>query len=493
LTYATFVPGNTQSTSIDVDPAGNAVIAGWSPSPGRCGITKLKPDGSAAIFATQVGTGNGDVCSAVAADLEGNTIVAGSSLGDAFVTKLDAAGSTVYSKRIGGNGRDDGFAVAVDSGGDIYLAGNTASTDFPVTAGAYQNVLGTVCAINTGGGGFIGPGIGIPIYQGAFVVKLDPAGTPLYSTYLGTGCDSARSIALDAAGSVWLAGATNSPQYPQVMAVESGPAGGAQKPVVTMLYSNGAGIGFSSFLNGANVVHVDRFGNIYAGGSAGGHASVAKIQTQYPAPLSIRTVGNAFGRRNGPVSPGQITLITVNGLAPDAPQDLTLSPSGAVPRTLSSTQVLFDGEAAALVSVQPGQIIAVAPYDLAGHRQTTVQIVASGVLSTPMVADVAADRAYLTADGSGTGRALARNPDGTLNSPDNPAPQGNPVTVYATGIGAADPSCAEGSVATTTTGAINGYTSAPGYLCGIFQISFQTPFATGNVGIGNTGLTVVVK
>jgi uncharacterized protein (TIGR03437 family) len=89
--------------------------------------------------------------------------------------------------------------------------------------------------------------------------------------------------------------------------------------------------------------------------------------------------------------------------------------------------VLFDGEPAALVSVLPGQIVAIAPYDLAGRRQTTVQIAASGVLSTPMIADVATDRAYLTADGSGTGRALARNPDGTLNSPDNPAPQGKPA------------------------------------------------------------------
>jgi uncharacterized protein (TIGR03437 family) len=220
---------------------------------------------------------------------------------------------------------------------------------------------------------------------------------------------------------------------------------------------------------------------------------VGKIQTQYPAPLAIRTVGNLFGRRDGPVSPGQITLINVDGLAPDAPQDFTFVPSNPLPRSISGTQVLFDGEAAALVSVQPGQVAAVAPYDLAGRRQTTVRVVANGAVSTPMIADVLADLAYLSSDGSGTGRALARNPDGTLNGPDNPAPEGQYLTVYVTGIGVADPSCPEGGVATGAATVSGGYTPAPGYLCGIYQISFLAPHTAGNVGIGNTGLTVVVK
>jgi len=235
------------------------------------------------------------------------------------------------------------------------------------------------------------------------------------------------------------------------------------------------------------------FGNIWVGGTAGGHASLGQIQTQYPSPLAIRTVGNAFGRRDGPVSPGQITLVTLDGFVPDAPRDLTLTPTDPLPRTFSGTQVLFDGEPAALVSVGAGQVVAVAPYDIAGRRQVSVQVSVNGALSRPMLADVLSDIAYLSADGSGSGRAFALNPDGSVNAPGNPAPIGQYVTVFATGIGTADPSCAEGGVATQAVAATLGYTSAVGYLCGVYQIAFLTPAAAGNIGIGNTGLSVAVR
>jgi uncharacterized protein (TIGR03437 family) len=327
-----------------------------------------------------------------------------------------------------------------------------------------------------------------------FVAKLDPGGNPIYFTYLGTGCDSARQIALNASGNAWVVGTTNSTKFPQAAAFESGPpAGGSGKAVVTALRADGTALDLSSFFSGAYAIAVDVFGNIWVGGTAGGHASIAQIQTQYPAPLTIRTVGNAFGRRNGPISPGQITLVTLDGFVPDAPHDFTLTPADPLPHSISGTQVLFDGEPAALVSVSAGQVVAVAPYDIAGRPQVTVQVSANGQLSTPMRADVLADAAYLTADGSGSGRAFALNPDGSVNSPDSPAPIGRYVTVFATGIGLADPSCAEGSVATQAAPAPNGYTSAVGYLCGVYQIAFLTPPIVGNVGIGNTGLTVAVK
>ena len=138
-------------------------------------------------------------------------------------------------------------------------------------------------------------------------------------------------------------------------------------------------------------------------------------------------------------------------------------------------------------------MVAVAPYQIAGRRQVSVQVSVNGVLSTPMIADVLPDIAYLTVDGSGFGRAFALNPDGSVNSPDNPAPTGRYVTVFATGIGTADPSCAEGSVTAQAVPARLGYTSAVGYLCGVYQIAFLTPSTAGNVGIGNTNLTVAVK
>ncbi|TMH86362.1 MAG: hypothetical protein E6H44_12400, partial [Betaproteobacteria bacterium] len=58
---------------------------------------------------------------------------------DAFVTKLDAAGSAlVYSTYLGGSGSDAGHAIAVDASADAYVTGFTASGDFPATAGSFQ-------------------------------------------------------------------------------------------------------------------------------------------------------------------------------------------------------------------------------------------------------------------------------------------------------------------------------------------------------------------
>src|ERR1035438_8741547 len=103
----------------------------------------------------------------------------------AFVSKFSPDGSSlVYSTYLGGNGYDYAYAIAVDSGGNAYVTGETDSPDFPVTSGAYQ----TVCSPSPNN-------TGAPILNSsncgsadtsAFVTKLNPAGTGLvYSTFLG--------------------------------------------------------------------------------------------------------------------------------------------------------------------------------------------------------------------------------------------------------------------------------------------------------------------
>ena len=83
---------------------------------------------------------------------------------DTFVTKLNATGSAlIYSTLLGGSQHDDPVGIAVDGAGNAYVVGNTASTDYPVTAGA----LATTAA-------------------GLFVTKLNADGLELvYSTYFG--------------------------------------------------------------------------------------------------------------------------------------------------------------------------------------------------------------------------------------------------------------------------------------------------------------------
>src|SRR5438445_323495 len=86
---------------------------------------------------------------------------------DAFVTKLDPAGSTLlYSTFLGGSRDDVGFGIALDAAGDAYVTGFAASSDFPTSVGA----------LDTSQNGS----------DDAFVTKLNPAGsTLLYSTFLG--------------------------------------------------------------------------------------------------------------------------------------------------------------------------------------------------------------------------------------------------------------------------------------------------------------------
>src|SRR5207302_5061539 len=114
---------------------------------------------------------------------------------DAFVVKFNPSGNTLlYATYIGGRGEDKGAAIAVDSGGQAYVTGSTASTNFPVAA-AFQSALGGSKA--------------------AFVLKLNAVGNALlYSTYLGgTNYDLGTAIAVDAAGNAYLAGDTQSSDF----------------------------------------------------------------------------------------------------------------------------------------------------------------------------------------------------------------------------------------------------------------------------------------
>jgi hypothetical protein len=122
---------------------------------------------------------------------------------DAFVAKLNMTGSAlVYSTYLGGSAVstatafDAGHAIALDAAGSAYVTGQTNSSDFPTTAGAFD----------TSWNGS----------NDAFVTKLHPAGSGLlYSTYLGgSSSDQGWGVAVDADSSVYAAGETNSTNFP---------------------------------------------------------------------------------------------------------------------------------------------------------------------------------------------------------------------------------------------------------------------------------------
>jgi hypothetical protein len=150
----------------------------------------------------------------------------------AFVMKISpAARAVTYSTYLGGNGGDSAEGIAVLNG-NAYVTGNTGSTNFPTTSGAFRRTY-------AGGGD-------------AFVTKLNTAGSGLvYSTYLGgNGGDSGNSIAVNSSGHAFVTGATTSSNFPVKSAIDSTYNGGFDI-FVTRLWATGGGLQYSTYLGGS--------------------------------------------------------------------------------------------------------------------------------------------------------------------------------------------------------------------------------------------------
>ena len=232
------------------------------------------------VYATYVGGSGGDSGNAIAVDSNFDAYIAGytnsaefpttattpnkpyqaSSAGgtDAFVTKINSAGTAlIYSTYIGGSGTDVATALAL-SNGSIYLTGYTSSTNFPLlapvsTAVPFQQVYG--------GGS-----------TDAFVTELGTTGSSLvYSTYLGgNGADVGQGIAVDANGNAYVTGSTQSPNFP-VLSPLQGTLDGSEDAFITEVNYTGEGLVYSTYLGGSGAdlgqsIQVDSSGNAYVAG-----------------------------------------------------------------------------------------------------------------------------------------------------------------------------------------------------------------------------------
>jgi uncharacterized protein (TIGR03437 family) len=239
LYYSSYLGGNLVdvATGIAVDQNGNAYITGYTYStdfPVSAGaiqheltgdhnafVAKIDPEGKL-LYSTLLGGSGQDAAAAIAVDSDGNAYVTGytsspdfptknalqpqirqgcptrptgsdPAAGDAFVAKIDPGGSAlVYSTFIGGTCADQGQGIALDSAGNVYVAGVTSSADFPTTPGAMQE--GWTSAHNSG-----------------FLIKLAASGKSLvYSTFLGgTGDDLASAVTVDSNGNAYVTGSTS--------------------------------------------------------------------------------------------------------------------------------------------------------------------------------------------------------------------------------------------------------------------------------------------
>ena len=153
---------------------------------------------------------------------------------------------------LGGSSVNESDSIAVDGSGNAYIAGDTTSTSFPTTTGAFQTSAAN--GFNT------------------FVTKLNPTGTALiYSTYLsGKGLQFSNSIALDSSGNgnILQSFTANSTNFPTTTGAFQTNLGGTQNAFATKLNATGTALIYSTFLgaigpdNGYSIA-VDGSGNAY--------------------------------------------------------------------------------------------------------------------------------------------------------------------------------------------------------------------------------------
>lgn len=306
LTYSSLIGGSyiDDGLAITVDASGNAYLTGVSNSPnfpivnqipGACNgncpnggngvvyLTKINAAGSALVFSSFIGGSGGGAGSddggyGIAIDSSGNVYLAGvasspdfprvnqipaacnGSCNDgyhtaAFVAKINAAGNAlVYCSLLGGSGGSGGsdgdgaYGIGVDRSGNAYVAGFTSSPDFPLVFQIFGACNGT-CGTGTG--------FGFEDDYDTFVTKVNATGTALvYSTYVGGSHeDLAWGIAVDSSGNAYLAGDTQSTDFPRVNQIPGACNGGCGNGTVYVAYlakinAAGTAITYSSLIGG---------------------------------------------------------------------------------------------------------------------------------------------------------------------------------------------------------------------------------------------------
>jgi uncharacterized protein (TIGR03437 family) len=409
---------NDQLSSIAVDSAGNAYIAGWTTNPNfpnvggalgtaptsstdtRAFVAKLSPDGEL-VFSVLIGGATTAQASGIALTPQGQILVSGiasssgfpqtsgaysvaDSTNQWFLMELDAGASQVIFSATG----IGGSSIALDASGNIYLAGSSPGTDYPTTPGAYQTVLvqGHICS-----------GLCMVLVNGNLqhVTKVDPAASKLiYSTGLNDPTGAAGSttntgLAIDAAGDAYLTGTLMGAQYPFTVARPTDESG-----YLTKLDPTGANVLFSIPIGGGGV-QVDSSGAVYVGGVVSTYSPPTDLSVLSTTPLApppifswipqqcwpdnITAISEAYVMKVDPTSGKVLDGQWIDGSAP-----------GATAITLTAGNVWIIGETPGPdVPFSPGVLAPqnLGPGFLAGAYLSAVDF-SGGVKTGPAIACV---------------------------------------------------------------------------------------------------------
>ncbi|HEV2418706.1 MAG TPA: SBBP repeat-containing protein [Terriglobia bacterium] len=491
-----YLTGSTQSSNFPVANPLQKSLAGGSDA----FVTKLDPQGAKLIYSTFLGGSNADAGQAIAIDSAGEAFVTGFTLsadfptqsplqgagggGDAFVTKLNAAGSALlYSTYLGGSGEDRGLAIAVDGAGDAFVAGSTQSPVFPTTQGAFQT--------QPGGG------------TDAFVAEVNPAGSQLiYSTLLGgSGNDQANGIALDPAGNAYVAGSTSSPNFPTVSPSQASLGEGAcastcSNAFVAVVKPGGTGLIYSTYLGGngpdyGQAITADSSSNAYVAGTTASSTFPATGGVFQGTYAGSGTSGNGFITK---ISPANVAALALNpqtlkfgnqalGIA-SSPLTVTLTNAGSTPMSITGFAA-SDPEFAATANTCNGSLAA-------GGAQCTVSVTftpsstastTTAITANLAITDSAAgspQQVALTGTGATPGPGITFSPS-PLSFPGTPLVGASvgPLPVTLTNSGTAPLTITAVAISGSFTETNNCVTTLqPGSSCA-FQVTFSPTITTG--------------
>jgi acyl dehydratase len=352
LIYSTYLGGSDYDAGygVAVDSAGNAYVTGYTSSSdfptmssmqaslaGKPDVfvSKINPSGSALVYSTYLGGSSEDVGYGIAVDSAGNAYVAGQTssadfptmnplqptyggLGDAFVAKINSAGSgLVYSTYLGGNNVDGANGIAVDSEGNAYVTGNASSTNFPTTPGAFQTVCNFYC-----------------YGYDAFVAKINPTGTAfVYTTLLGgNSTEYSQGIAADSEGNAYVVGFTASTDFPTTSGAFQrvcNDGRGCADAFVAKINSAGSALVYSTYLGGGgldygNGVAVDGQGNAYVTG----YSTSTDFPTANPLQAAKRGRADAFVAKLNPTGSALVYSTYLGGRGNDVGLGIAVDGAG---------------------------------------------------------------------------------------------------------------------------------------------------------------------